>query len=1492
MSGRVVATRRIAVASAGAILVGLMPGLTSAPASAVVDPVGSVTTASAVVDPLGSVTTVLGGGLGLAGPATAARLPSSTSLTPDPTLSDAWLLVVERKLVRLRAGAFTPVAILGQDVDAVVSSPTGTRFVSSSSGVFRVDAGGVLTRLAGNGADVGTTCYGTGNPEVSSFPVGGAYLAYDAASSSVVVASNTCVWKVSPAGQVTAIRRPEPGSNGQILSLALDAGAPVITTGGFAWRWESGAWTALGSTVFGASAEPGRPLAETRITEPTAMAVGAAHRLFWSQANRFLLTGAPGTGVVAQLTDRPGCRVAAAPDATHPGVLRCWVDPAASWSSDVTFHSFTMAGTVTSLAGDVDGGPSADGVAASDAHLGIIEGLQTAPDGTLWFTSDGVIRQVTADGLLRTVSSDPRLGSPRRIAFASDGTAYVADSAASQVWVIDPGTQQIRGLSGVSWSTPSSVAVLPSGAVVVADGDRVWSVPRTGAATVVFGGGATEPRDDTMSAAATSLSAGPIADVAVAADGTIAVSTPIRWYLMGDGTAQRLPRSDFGVAGLASAGPGAWWTGDGFRVHQGGAVDVVVAGGYWPLRTAQVATTLSGQALIVTGANPGTQVLRLDDPGIATAEPGYAPTVEVRPGSVTITSPTRLDDLATSLSTASPLVCDSANTWNGTFVRDPGTGGALRGGTTYHAFACRQRWVVVNSTVRIATSAPVATAVVAAIDDEAPAPVAGLRAFEGRDAVEVNFDRHGRPVEPDLDRFVVRYAAGTGFPQTPQDGTAVEVSVSGQWMPLGPLAPGTSYGVSVFALDLTGNYAPPTTMRVALDRTPPGPVTGLTVIPGITSAALSWTLPDDPALGGLRIGWQQGPTAPSEVPDPVGSGVWTGQSIYQLAQGTTYTVGIWTVDQAGNVSTSPTTATFVTGIDTTPPEPPTLVLVNVYDKGATFTATPASPRPPDYGGTNVLVKEGTTGPTSSSDGRATYGLVANTVYTARAFSYDVYGNESASAPITFTTAKDVTAPRIPNMTVSSNQSKRLTLAMRPGFADGSPPDTASYVWAIRPGTEVAAAPDAGRVVPANGATSVVRHETMAANGVYTVTLWAIDAVGNRSEARSATVNVAAQAADLPGVVAGLTVAGVEGGVDVAWSAGTPGASPIASYTVYASDDRGRHIDPVVVDGTQREMQLTVPGRPWTVCIYATNDEGQGPATCANPLTPDDVLAPPPPVGITVSPGVGAATVSWSRTQPLDVDHLVVVRKTGATAPASPTDGVATSLSLDAPFPTFSGLTPGSRYSWAVYAVDRGGLVSGSVAAAPSALWTTLVAPTSIAFSRSASISGVVSVVGTGSAANRTVVLSTRPRGSSGAWTIVTRAVSSSSGAWKTRYAPTASVEVRALVSAPGFLGGSGQRPLTVTPGITAAVMSKPVPSTTTGVRLTGLLQPGRGGTKVAVQRKTVSGWKTVKTIVAPTSMRYVVTAPAKRRGKLVLRVRIMAGATVVATSTTITCKVR
>ena len=1479
MSGRVVATRRIAVASAGAILAGVIPVLTAAPASAVVDPVGSVTT-------------VLGGGLGLGGPATAARLPSSTSLTPDPTLSDAWLLVVERRLVRLRAGAFSPVAMLGQDFDAVVSSPTGSLFVSNSTGVFRVDAGGALTRLAGNGVDVATSCYGTGNPDVSSFPVGGGFLAYDAASSSVVVASNTCVWRVSPAGQVTAIRRPEPGIDGQILSLALDAGAPVITTGGYAWRWESGAWMALGSTVFGASAEPGRPLAETRISEPTSMSVGAAHRLFWSQGHRLLLMGVPGTGVVAQLADRPGCRVAAAPDATHPGVLRCWVDPATSWSSDVTFHTFTVAGTVTSLAGNVDGGPSADGVAASDAHLGIVDGLQTAPDGTLWFTSDGVIRKVAADGLLRTVSSDPRLVSPRRIAFSSDGTAYVADAGASQVWVIDPGTQQIHGLSGVSWSTPSSVAVLPSGAVVVADGDRIWSVPRVGAATVVFGGGAMEPRDDTMVAPATSLSVGPIADVAVAADGTIAVSTPIRWYLMGDGTARRLPRSDDGITGLASAGLGAWWTGDGFRVHQGGAVDVVVAGGNRPLRSAQVATTLSGQVLIVTGANPGTQVLRLDDPGIATAEPAYAPTVEVRPGSVTITGPTRLEDFATSLSTASPLVCDSANTWNGTFVTDPGTGGALRGGSTYHPFACRQRWVVVNGTVRIATSAPSATAVVAAVDDEAPAPVAGLRAFEGREAVEINFDRHDRPAEPDFDRFVVRYAAGTGFPQTPEDGIAVQVSVSGQAMPLGQLTPGTPYGVSVFALDLTGNYAPPATLPVSLDRTPPGPVTGLTVVAGITSAALSWTLPDDPALGGLRIGWQQGPTAPSEAPEQVGSGVWTGQSIYQLAQGTTYTVGIWTVDQAGNVSTSPTTATFVTGIDTTPPEPPTLVLVNVYDQGATFTATPASPRPPDYGGTNVLVKEGTTGPTSSSDGRAAYGLVSSTVYTARAFSYDNYGNASASAPITFTTAKDVTAPRIPDVTVSSNQSKRLTLAMRPGFADGSPPDTASYAWAIRPGAEVAADPDAGRSAPANGTSTVVRQETMTVNGVYTVTLWAIDAVGNRSAPRSASVNVEAKSADLPGVVAGLTVAGVDGGVDVAWSAGTPGASPIVSYTVFASDDRGRHIDPVVVAGARRELALTVPGRAWTVCVYATNDEGQGSATCANPVTPDDVLAPPLVVGVAVTPGVGAATVSWSRTQPLDVDHLVVVRKSGATAPVSPTDGVATPLTLDAAFPIFAGLTPGSRYSWAVYAVDRGGLVSGSVTATPSALRTTLVAPTAITFSRSASISGVVSVVGTGSVANRTVVLSTRPRGSSGAWRIVTRAVSSSVGAWKTSYAPTVSVEVRAVVSAPGFLGGSGQRPLAVTPGITAAVMSKPVPSTKAGVRLTGLFQPGRSGTKVAVQRKTATGWKTVKTIASPTSTRYVVTAPAQRKGKLVLRVRIMAGPAVLATSTTISCRVR
>ena len=1446
---------------AAAVCAALLPAVT---------PVAPVQAAGPAVP--GAFSTLLGGGHGLLGDPRDARLPNATPTAVDP-VTGAAIVVVERKVLRVAASSFVTLAVLPQDVDSVLMTPTGTIYVGDGTGVYRVGPGGSLTRLAGNGQQAGSSCVDGSSPGVGTFAVAGERLAYDAATQSVLAASYRCFWRIPPSGSITATVRPDSASSNGIHSIAVDGADVLLADGAFLWRLSAGSWTPQG-LVFGDPA-PGRPLAQTGIATPVAAVVGTAHRLIWSQGDGDLLTALPTSGNVAKVASRPGCSVLSAPAASGTGVLRCLVDPADPWYSDIYLQTYTLAGQIATVAASAESLPSPDGTAATDAHLGVVEGLATAPNGLLWFTSAGRIRQVDATGKLRTVSSDPRMVSPRRIAFAPDGTAYVADPGAGAVWVVDPATSAVRALSvaGVVWQAPRAVAVAPDGAVLVADGDLVRRVPASGPSTVLVGGGATTPAPATTTISTAALATGGVDDLGVAADGTVAISAATRWFLPGDGRAHRLPVTYGARTSLLSAGGGAWWTGDMLRARQDGGLDVVAAGGLYADHDAQIALQPDGTPLYVVPDFRGSSVMRLDDPGILTADAPPAASVTALPGELRVDAPTPIDNISTTLSATPEATCETAYSLESHFVREPDSAAPLTGGRTYYVVTCRPVGVTIGSFYRGGWAPPTVTPVVALVDRTAPVPVTGLSAFEGRDVVQLNFVAWDRPYEPDLDRFVVRIRAGAGFPATPSEGTAVaDLQPTGapSIPPLTNLAFGTSYGVSVFALDISGNYSAAATLRVSLDRSAPGPVTALVADPGVTSVVLQWELPTDPDLAAVHIDVVAGSQAPTDrasamrYQTPV-----TGTTEYFLAQGTVHTAALWTEDRAGNIAATPTTVTFTTDIDLTPPAAPSLTIGKVTDHAAVLTASPALPKPADYAGTVALVKQGTTGPTSRSDGRMPTGLASNTTYTARAFSYDVYGNTSASEPITFTTAVDVTAPRVPTLSMSSFSSRFVTLRFQPNFQDGNPPDAATYLWAVRPGGTVAAEPDAGRSVAVNGSSTVAVSHSVETNGTYTFTLWAVDEAGNRSLPASGTITTTVRDSDLPRAVSALTTTATLGGIDVAWTPGQPGSSPTTGYRVRAVDDRDRTGADVDVAAGSTSVSLTLPGRRWQVCVAALNVDGAGSESCNWWVTPQDETAPPALSGVSLVASAGSASVHWSRSQPLDVDHVVVVRKPGSVPPGSPTDGVATSVALDAPFPTWTS-TAATRYAWSVYAVDGAGLLSAPVELAPGLLRITLSAPASVAFASTARVQGSVSVEGPGSIAGRSVVVMSRPRGTT-SWTVLGRTTTTANGAWSLAVAPSRPIDVRAEVTGTGVLGSaSAIRSVTLTPGVTASAGSRARAGA--GVLISGRAYPATSGNQLLVQRKSAGGWKKICLRPSPASGTYKIRCAPGATGRLVLRV--------------------
>jgi RHS repeat-associated protein len=180
-------------------------------------------------------------------------------------------------------------------------------------------------------------------------------------------------------------------------------------------------------------------------------------------------------------------------------------------------------GTVAGNGVFTDGQDTGDGGPAIDAGLDA-ESVVVGPDGSLYISSDALIRRVTPDGIITTVAGDgsyeysgdggPALQAgmePGALAFGPDGSLYVVDEeGANHVWIRriapngiistvagngiatpdgalgDGGRATEAGLFGVN-----SIAVAPDGTLYIADAldHRVRRVGTDGIITTIAGDG-------------------------------------------------------------------------------------------------------------------------------------------------------------------------------------------------------------------------------------------------------------------------------------------------------------------------------------------------------------------------------------------------------------------------------------------------------------------------------------------------------------------------------------------------------------------------------------------------------------------------------------------------------------------------------------------------------------------------------------------------------------------------------------------------------------------------------------------------------------------------------------------------------------------------------------------------------------------------------------------------------------------------------------------
>jgi trimeric autotransporter adhesin len=333
--------------------------------------------------------------------------------------------------------------------DGVAADASGIYFTAARC-LFKVDAAGTLTRLAGTGKPGFS---GDGGPAVNaqSFLVYGAGIAVDAAGN-VYFADLGRIRRISPSGSIATI---------------------------------------AGSALRGFSGDGG-PAVNARLDQPYGLAIDGKGNLFMVDDDRIRRVSPDGmiTTVATQLAGGLGLAVDA------QGNLFV-AEP-----SPARVRKFAPDGSVTIVAGGGADTSGADGP-ATGVRLGYPTGVAIDPQGNLWIADylGGRISMVTPSGVIHTAARG--LLAPRHIAVDPHGNVVFMDGAGQLQEITPDGSVKLLSGKGVPGAAaggsataaqigyPGDVAVDPQGNVFIADLDsrRVWKVTPAGIISAAAGTG-------------------------------------------------------------------------------------------------------------------------------------------------------------------------------------------------------------------------------------------------------------------------------------------------------------------------------------------------------------------------------------------------------------------------------------------------------------------------------------------------------------------------------------------------------------------------------------------------------------------------------------------------------------------------------------------------------------------------------------------------------------------------------------------------------------------------------------------------------------------------------------------------------------------------------------------------------------------------------------------------------------------------------------------
>ena len=332
-----------------------------------------------------------------------------------------------------------------------------------------------------------------------------------------------------------------------------------------------------------------------------------------------------------------------------------------------------------------------------------------------------------------------------------------------------------------------------------------------------------------------------------------------------------------------------------------------------------------------------------------------------------------------------------------------------------------------------ATAESTATVTTTVQTDTSVATPANLTATPGQTELAISWDPVTDESGIDTYRVALNGERRTGT-------SATETTLSG-------LSPGTTYEVSVTAVDTVGNEATTTEQfGTTADESVAAP-TGLVVDPTAqTSLTLSWTAPDDVSgIAEYRVYRSTGEIGGDATPiDTV-----TGATSYQfdgLSAGTAYTLGVAAVDGAGNVSTPTTTTAETDPVPDTGVSPPS----NLTATQGQTTVSLSWDAVTDESGVSYTVRTLRNGDTVDSQSVSGTSvtiaeLAPNTTYAFEVVVEDGAGNTASSSVTATTDPVPPTAPDTPtDLTVDGKTVSTVDLSWT---APGTPVDH----YAIRVG---------------------------------------------------------------------------------------------------------------------------------------------------------------------------------------------------------------------------------------------------------------------------------------------------------------------------------------------------------------------------------------------------------------------------------------------------------